>query len=1378
MAFKNLIFCADRIPDTKLKELGFSSFIRIGDEYSFKQGTNEYKASLSKVEYDKEMYKPGLVKLTFSTTSFPSDEKVTPLISDEFLKEPALITLIAVGDGKNQNDAGLTANDIVYLAQNYYVQGFSISLAGNGKCSFTLNSYSVDRKMTIDKYCKVFSGKCIATQICQEAVNNHLDTISKATGRAVSSFYDGKEALQNLMMLGYAFIDETERKKIEALIKLQGKKDRTAEEEKEYQNGLTKCKELGIVENGIIKLPDSKNGTRPLTGKNKELKHPYLVQYNESSYDFIARATHRCGEFFYFEHGKIQIGLPLMTRELIDLSKSPSKVYEKLYYSCSNVVSDEEAMTSHSKVTSYHGNYVMGAAAVSKDSKYRDLQQISDENLHTLTEDDNRIKPLTWAPMYGFVGNVFIAPGSWILAMLTAGIMAGLEAINRGKLIPSDSKKWFEKHHLTDNGKSDFCLTNSLGLTQTQEYQYFADRMINMSNEAYDIIETYEESAEQGKVSFQPGSMLPNVYLGDAISVKNMTGAPASVVVRMHGEYNAVKASGVWTQTKTHFVDVLPLVNIKGNDGKLIYRLPLPARSSVPKRQRVSPMEAIVSDNNDPLRLGRVRVRYPWQPDDGDRSPWIRVSVPFAGGGTEQSGFCMVLSEKEHVMLDYVDGNLEMPFVSGSLYYRDADSSKDHVPSLGFSPDDKRFYRDDYQTRSIVSGNGHALIFKDLEDSNFLYEVLPPLRPLAQLFGIKKFQSTGKIQDPIPLWHIKGGGITLKDASGMCQVDIDPNKRTLKLDSCFGKVEMNAFTGITINAPNGDVTIRGKNIVMEAGNNITIQAGTNVANGMGFGDHPVEMIGSLVGLAAGKGLSTLIYSKLGVDIRGCCDFSYLRSILEILFKPVEGSLQLRSNRNTIVTAGMGHVTLHSTLKSTVSAYKPDKSSSIGIKVPFSELKKNDEEIASSSNYLLLAEVIKRYMGIVNKYYINLKLTYDSIIQSANELTDFISVNRLNFKKQFLNNFLPLSEQNPEDVNEAKFTESKTLTFFMKSHGKDPFKFRSDQNTSYYQSFPKSDDVLNLGGPKSMRYLLFKGQDQYDTLKSRCLALSMLVDVWSKSYQTMNEFQSIINDADGDANGGKLSDRKQNTGKLEFESNKYKIKSASGDKSIAQPLLDTHHLQKLGGEDILPPMSDQGGMEQTFYNFSNKVLLDSTKELVKKSIIIQILTDCGGLIRFKKGGNGATKEFSIKYNRSFKTESVEQEYDDLSYFVFNSMTSKVGSVQWSWFVNRIWDGKEKLLTQVGAGLSSFLSSTAQNSIGGLYEYKNGEHTLFPSIKKLRNYDGMAGPRDFLGDSGKNGTILMSSDAGKFIQYDSTTGEWKPGYNPDVEVLKQVVLHALE
>ena len=74
------------------------------------------------------------------------------------------------------------------------------------------------------------------------------------------------------------------------------------------------------------------------------------------------------------------------------------------------------------------------------------------------------------------------------------------------------------------------------------------------------------------------------------------------------------------------------------------------------------------------------------------------------------------------------------------------------------------------------------------------------------------------------------GGINITDEFGMFSVSMSSNKRSVNISSPFGTVGINAFTGISISAPNGDISIKGKNVSIEAGNNLRLISGTNVTN--------------------------------------------------------------------------------------------------------------------------------------------------------------------------------------------------------------------------------------------------------------------------------------------------------------------------------------------------------------------------------------------------------------------------------------------------------------------------------------------------------------------------------------------------------------------
>ena len=68
----------------------------------------------------------------------------------------------------------------------------------------------------------------------------------------------------------------------------------------------------------------------------------------------------------------------------------------------------------------------------------------------------------------------------------------------------------------------------------------------------------------------------------------------------------------------------------------------------------------------------------------------------------------------------------------------------------------------------------------------------------------------------------------LTDKFGIYSIKASTNKRNITINSSWGDVNINAFTGITISAPNGDVKIQGKNVSIEAGNKLNIVSGKNI----------------------------------------------------------------------------------------------------------------------------------------------------------------------------------------------------------------------------------------------------------------------------------------------------------------------------------------------------------------------------------------------------------------------------------------------------------------------------------------------------------------------------------------------------------------------
>jgi uncharacterized protein involved in type VI secretion and phage assembly len=72
----------------------------------------------------------------------------------------------------------------------------------------------------------------------------------------------------------------------------------------------------------------------------------------------------------------------------------------------------------------------------------------------------------------------------------------------------------------------------------------------------------------------------------------------------------------------------------------------------------------IVTNNRDPEKLHRIKVRFPWINQD-DESHWARVATPMAGNGR---GFYCLPEVDDEVLLAFEHGSVEHPYVIGALW--------------------------------------------------------------------------------------------------------------------------------------------------------------------------------------------------------------------------------------------------------------------------------------------------------------------------------------------------------------------------------------------------------------------------------------------------------------------------------------------------------------------------------------------------------------------------------------------------------------------------------------------------------------------------------------------------------------------------------------
>jgi uncharacterized protein involved in type VI secretion and phage assembly len=106
----------------------------------------------------------------------------------------------------------------------------------------------------------------------------------------------------------------------------------------------------------------------------------------------------------------------------------------------------------------------------------------------------------------------------------------------------------------------------------------------------------------------------------------------------------------------------------------------------------------IVTDNHDPEKLGRVRVRFPWL-SETDASHWARVAAPMAGKGR---GVFMLPEVEDEVLVAFEHGRPESAYILGGLW-----NGKDAPPAD--NADGKN------NLRVIRSRAGHEIVLDDTD---------------------------------------------------------------------------------------------------------------------------------------------------------------------------------------------------------------------------------------------------------------------------------------------------------------------------------------------------------------------------------------------------------------------------------------------------------------------------------------------------------------------------------------------------------------------------------------------------------------------------------------------------------------------------------------
>jgi phage protein D len=235
----------------------------------------------------------------------------------------------------------------------------------------------------------------------------------------------------------------------------------------------------------------------------------------------------------------------------------------------------------------------------------------------------------------------------------------------------------------------------------------------------------------------------------------------ANVGARFSGTYFVTGARHVYTADAgytTHF-------SVSGHNPASLLALLAPEPAGVPTSGVVI---GVVTDNDDPEGLGRVRVKYPWLTPD-HASDWARVLV--LGGGPGR-GFQFVPEVNDEVLVAFELGDVHHPYVLGGLW-----NGRDKPPG----EKGKVVSGGKVQQRVIRSRAGHTVTLDDsdgapgivVEDKNGNVIRIDSAgdRLTIRVKGDAAVEAKGKLtlaaQGPV---EIKGNGVKVDGGGGTVDV--------------------------------------------------------------------------------------------------------------------------------------------------------------------------------------------------------------------------------------------------------------------------------------------------------------------------------------------------------------------------------------------------------------------------------------------------------------------------------------------------------------------------------------------------------------------------------------------------------------------------------
>ena len=845
--------------------------------YFQKSSTENYQYTLTLVDFGfkKQMYQPteiiAEIQLSMTAGTTATWQSLSRSVLDKLFKHKK-VTLDEIPVTGSVKDAVASHT----IGDDFFVHEVIVHHKPQAMY-VTLKIYSLDKLLTLEHTSRTFVSKKLGENIIKTEIPTYIKPwTAQEKLPPLKKEIEDKKAKIVVLTAKITTDPSNSAKYTKEINQLQKEVDDQTKEKEELEKKQSPM-EYSFDDMKHLIYQKEKGGTT-------EHIFPFLMQYNESFHDMLARTANRWGEFLYYENGKLNFGYNAKQNAV------EPKGWHQLNYCDLNSKLSLSDKGDHFNLEAAYDKNVLNSPVPKSPNIVKNVLGCS---------IDDGLDVWLMKKVSSFLNNTKSIP-TWLGNQAFDELYAQAEARYTKKALDKESDDvWFA----VEDDKKDEHYGSSDDKEKVNPFSEFESKF---DNTKYSEILVNEKKAGVNALLIDFDTTNPHLKLGNIITIageqfivveissKTEVKDSYSITEDEIKKASADKTRAAVTKTTTTALKFQVVATPQNSTDEKFYPTMLPTGHV----RYSGPQQAVVTDNNDPLWQNRVRVMFSWQNAKSEKktngveydkdtidasSPWLVHASSSAGN---KNGVYGKHHPGDFVLVDFANGNVERPFVVGSLPMEDNKVPPTHR----------------WQELTLTSPGQHALKLNDGSGAGltaFLAGFLLPCYDMMTTF----FPDTwGKdiFEDSLKTSNCFEGGFELSDKYGVYKISGSTDGRNVSVKSPWGDVEIGAFTGINISAPNGDISIKGKNVSIEAGNNLELISGTNVKRKLA----QKETTAGQSVLQFGGDMMTAVLKKLAERAQ-VMDLSAIRAAVEVVFWPVEGALTVKSNRFLKLESGKG-----------------------------------------------------------------------------------------------------------------------------------------------------------------------------------------------------------------------------------------------------------------------------------------------------------------------------------------------------------------------------------------------------------------------------------------------------------------------------------------